>query len=119
MHTLNVSKTALFGGSLHTLNVYLNNIPIPMGLIYLVTGADGFNHSGDRLKECIERVTEAIELKLIKQSEIVEHCKSHQISRRQALACLKRYSKGDERLWVEEKGFARNVKIYALKKGES
>jgi hypothetical protein len=70
-------------------------------------------------QEYIERITEAIEQGLLKQSEIVEHCKSHQISRRQALACLKRYSKGDEQLWVEEKGFARNVKIYALKKGES
>ena len=66
-------------------------------------------------QECIERVTEAIESKLIKQSEIVEHCKEHRISRNKALACLKRYSSGDEQLWVEEKGFARNVKTYSLK----
>ena len=65
-------------------------------------------------QECIERVTEAIELKLVKQSEIVEHCKIHHISKRKALSCLKRYSNGSDQLWTEEKGFAHNTKIYTL-----
>ena len=32
LHTLNVSIDPILGGSLHTLNVYLNNIPIPVAI---------------------------------------------------------------------------------------
>lgn len=64
--------------------------------------------------DIIERIIEAIEAKKIKQCDIVEHCLVHEISRRQCLAVLSRYSKPPQQIWTARKGFQRNVKFYEL-----
>ena len=65
-------------------------------------------------QEYIERITEAIDQNKMKQSEIVMHCRDHGISRNKTLACLKRYSKGADQLWIAKRGFEKNIVTYAL-----
>jgi hypothetical protein len=65
-------------------------------------------------QDVIERITEALEAKQIKQCEIIEYCGLHSISKRRVVACLKRYSRGEVQKWKEEKGFERNARFYQL-----
>ena len=68
----------------------------------------------ERDQDIIERITEAIQAKHIKQSDIVSYCKIADISRRQTLQCLKRYEKETDRLWKGTPGFEKNARFYEL-----
>lgn len=68
-------------------------------------------------QEAIERITEAIEAKQIKQCDILEHCKNRGVSKRKVEGCLKRYSKGEVKLWEVQKGYQKNTSFYSLIKG--
>ncbi|MDO8908997.1 MAG: AAA family ATPase [Pseudohongiella sp.] len=68
----------------------------------------------ERDQDIIERITEAIQAKHIKQSDIVSYCKEADISRRQTLNCLKRYENGSGRLWKATPGFEKNARFYEL-----
>jgi len=65
-------------------------------------------------QEAIERITEAIEAKHIKQCDIIEFCAEHGVSKRKVVACLKHYAGGESPLWKVERGFERNAKFYQL-----
>ncbi len=47
-----------------------------------------------------------------KQTEVIEHCKRHQISKRTTLRVLKRYATGDRKQWESRRGFEHNVMLY-------
>ena len=67
-----------------------------------------------RDQDIIERISEAIQAKQSKQSDIVTYCKEVGISRHQTLGCLKRYEKGDDCIWRATAGFEKNAKFYEL-----
>lgn len=68
----------------------------------------------ERDQDIIERISEAIQAKQSKQSDIVTYCKEVGISRHQTLGCLKLYEKGDDRIWRATAGFEKNAKFYEL-----
>lgn len=65
-------------------------------------------------QEAIERITEAIEARHIKQCDIIEFCGQHGVSKRKIVACLRHYAGGEKPLWKVERGLERNAKLYRL-----
>jgi len=68
----------------------------------------------DKDQDTIEVITAAIDNGEFKQSMIVAYCKKEGVSRKKVLDCLKRYSKGEVKLWNETPALERNAKLYSL-----
>lgn len=64
----------------------------------------------------IEVITDAIKAGKHRQSEIIEHCLEHRVSKRKARRILKTYAWEPNQLWTEDKGFQNNTRLYHLKR---
>ena len=64
----------------------------------------------------IRVIIDAIEAGKHKQTEIVEHCRGHRISKRTTLRVLRDYDHGSHQQWRSERAFERNVIRYHLVK---
>lgn len=63
----------------------------------------------------IEVILSALEAGKAKQSELVEHCKEHRISKRTAVRLLRDYSKGSRQQWQAERALEHNmIRYYPL-----
>ena len=62
----------------------------------------------------IRVILDAIEAGLHKQTEIIEHCRAHRVSKRSVLRILRDYEDGAHQQWRSERAFERNVIRYHL-----
>ena len=62
----------------------------------------------------IEKVIEAIRAGKSKQGDIIKDCKANGLSERQSRNVLKRYAKGQDKLWSETRGDENNSLLYEL-----
>lgn len=60
----------------------------------------------------IRVILDAIEAGDVKQTEIIEHCRSHRISKRTTLRLLRDYAQGTHQQWKAERGMERNTMRY-------
>ena len=60
----------------------------------------------------IRVILDAIEAGMHKQTEILEHCRTHQIGKRTVLRILRDYGSGPHQQWTSERAFERNVIRY-------
>lgn len=67
----------------------------------------------------IEVILDGLNAGLVKQSEIVEHCRNHKVSKRTALRILKRYSKAPNQQWTASRGMERNTIRYHVGSGKT
>jgi hypothetical protein len=60
----------------------------------------------------IRVILDAIDAGLRKQTEILEHCKQHRVSKRTALRVFEAYAEGTRKQWIAQRGFERNTIRY-------
>ena len=60
----------------------------------------------------ISVILDCLEAGKTKQSDVIEHCRAHRISKRTALRLLKLYATGDRQQWESQRGFEHNVVRY-------
>lgn len=79
-----------------------------------IAGRRQAQNQKEKDQSVIEKVTDAIRTGKSKQSDIIQDCKANGLSERQSRNVLKRYAKGEDRLWTEVRGTTNNALYYEL-----
>jgi hypothetical protein len=79
-----------------------------------IAGRKQAQNQKEKDQSVIEKVTVAIRAGKSKQSDIIKDCKANGLSERQSRNVLKRYAKGQAKLWNVRRGAENNSLLYEL-----
>jgi len=79
-----------------------------------IAGRKQAQNQKEKDQSVIEKVTVAIRAGKSKQSDIIKDCKANDLSERQSRNVLKRYAKGQAKLWNVRRGAENNSLLYEL-----
>ena len=79
-----------------------------------IVGRKQAQNQKEKDQSVIEKVTVAIRAGKSKQSDIIKDCKANGLSERQSRNVLKRYAKGQAKLWNVRRGAENNSLLYEL-----
>ena len=79
-----------------------------------IVGRKQAQNQKEKDQSVIEKVTVAIRAGKSKQSDIIKDCKANDLSERQSRNVLKRYAKGQAKLWNVRRGAENNSLLYEL-----